>query len=122
MFCEGPYAHLNVLNYHEMEAIVVNEGIDWIIHFSALLSAVAEANVPLAMAVNMKGFENVLEMARIHNLRLFCPSTIGAFGPTSPRHETPDITIQRPRTIYGVTKVYTELLGEVQSPTNCQLQ
>lgn len=49
---------------------------------------------------------------RHHALRLFVPSTIGAFGPTSPRIGTPDITIQRPRTIYGVSKVHAELMGE----------
>jgi threonine 3-dehydrogenase len=109
---EGPYTYVNVLNYDEMEAIVVNERIDWIVNFSALLSAVAEENVSHAMAVNMKGFENCINLAKVHNLKVFCPSTIGAFGPTSPKMNTPDLTIQRPRTIYGVTKVYVELLGE----------
>ena len=63
--------------------------------------------------VNATGFQNVVEVCSRHGLALFCPSTIGAFGPTSPRNPTPDLTIQRPRTIYGVTKVYMELLGEV---------
>uniref|UniRef100_A0A8C5IT13 L-threonine 3-dehydrogenase, mitochondrial n=1 Tax=Junco hyemalis TaxID=40217 RepID=A0A8C5IT13_JUNHY len=58
------------------------------------------------------GLHNVLDIAAEHNLRLFVPSTIGAFGPTSPRDPTPDLCIQRPRTIYGVSKVHAELMGE----------
>ena len=50
--------------------------------------------------------------ARTHNLKIFCPSTIGGFGPTTPRENTPDLTIMRPTTIYGITKVHMELLGE----------
>lgn len=52
-----------------------------------------------------------LELARQYKLKVFIPSTIGAFGPESPRNPTPDFTIQRPKTIYGVSKVYAELLG-----------
>lgn len=55
----------------------------------------------------------MIDVCKDHNLRLFCPSTIGAFGPTTPRNPCPDLTIQRPRTIYGVSKVHVELLGEV---------
>ncbi len=98
-----------------LHSIVVNQKIDWLVHFSALLSAVGENNVPLALEVNIQGFQNIIEVCRVHNLRLFCPSTIGAFGPTTPRNPCPDITIQRPRTIYGVSKVHVELLGEVRA-------
>jgi threonine 3-dehydrogenase len=100
------------LDYKNLQEIIVEERIDWLIHFSALLSAVGEANVPLAMRVNIEGFHNVLQLAKQYNLKLFVPSTIGAFGPTSPRNPTPDLTIQRPRTIYGVSKVHAELMGE----------
>lgn len=62
----------------------------------------------------LPGLHNVLDIAAEHNLRLFVPSTIGAFGPTSPRDPTPDLCIQRPRTIYGVSKVHAELMGEVR--------
>lgn len=54
-----------------------------------------------------------MDVAAEHSLRLFVPSTIGAFGPTSPRNPTPDLCVQRPRTIYGVSKVHAELMGEV---------
>ena len=69
----------------------------------------------MALSVNVSGMQNILELARQYNLKVFIPSTIGAFGPESPRNPTPDMTIQRPKTIYGVSKVYAELLGEYYS-------
>ncbi|ODM90522.1 L-threonine 3-dehydrogenase, mitochondrial [Orchesella cincta] len=109
---KGPYIFADVLDYKCLQKIIVTHRIDWIVHFSALLSAVAEANVALAMRVNIEGTHNVMELANQYGLRVFIPSTIGAFGPESPRNPTPNITIQRPKTIYGVSKVHTELLGE----------
>ena len=58
------------------------------------------------------GLHNVMELAKQYHLKIFVPSTIGAFGPESPRNPTPNICIQRPKTIYGVSKVHAELLGE----------
>ena len=75
--------------------------------------------VTTLLQVNATGFQNIVDVCSRHGLALFCPSTIGAFGPTSPRNPTPDLTIQRPRTIYGVTKVYMELLGEVNYVFMC---
>lgn len=109
---QGPYVYADVLDAKHLHSIVVNHKIDWLVHFSALLSAVGEFNVPLALEVNVRGFQNIIEVCKVHNLRLFCPSTIGAFGPTTPRNPCPDVTVQRPRTIYGVSKVHVELLGE----------
>ncbi|CAF0930666.1 unnamed protein product [Brachionus calyciflorus] len=106
------YLYADVLDLKNLQQIIVNHKIDWIVHFSALLSAVGEKNVPLALSVNVTGMQNILELAKQFNLKVFIPSTIGAFGPESPRNPTPDLTIQRPKTIYGVTKVYAELLGE----------
>ena len=68
--------------------------------------------------MNIQGFQNIAELCRSHDLRLFCPSTIGAFGLSSPK-VAPDLTIQRPRTIYGVSKVHMELLGEVRYTRLC---
>ncbi|XP_076168277.1 L-threonine dehydrogenase [Ptiloglossa arizonensis] len=108
----GPFIFADILDFKGLQKIVVDYGIDWLIHFSALLSAVGEQNVPLAVRVNIEGMHNVIELAKQYKLRIFIPSTIGAFGPDSPRNPTPNITIQRPRTIYGVSKVHAELLGE----------
>ena len=113
--------YADVLDVKSLQSIIVNNKIDWIVHFSALLSAIAEQNVSLALKLNIDGMQNILELSRQYNLKVFIPSTIGAFGPESPRNPTPDLTIQRPKTIYGVSKVYAELLGELKITviTNC---
>lgn len=108
----GPYIFADILDFKGLQKIVVDHQVDWLIHFSALLSAIGEQNVPLAVRVNIEGMHNVIELAKQYKLRIFVPSTIGAFGPDSPRNPTPNVTIQRPRTIYGVSKVHAEILGE----------
>ena len=100
------------MDSNHLKQLVVNNRIDWVVHFSALLSAIGEQNVPLAISININGMQNILEIAKQCKLKVFIPSTIGAFGPESPRNPTPDLCIQRPKTIYGVSKVYAELLGE----------
>ncbi|XP_048046357.1 L-threonine 3-dehydrogenase, mitochondrial-like [Megalobrama amblycephala] len=112
VYQSGPFIYSDILDYKNLREIVVNNRITWLIHYSALLSAVGEANVSLARDVNITGLHNVLDIAVEHGLRLFIPSTIGAFGSSSPRNPTPDLCIQRPRTIYGVSKVHAELMGE----------
>ncbi|PSN56252.1 L-threonine 3-dehydrogenase [Blattella germanica] len=107
VFADGPYIFADILDFKGLQEIVVAHRIDWLIHFSALLSAIGEQNVPLAIRVNIEG-----DLAKQYKLKLFIPSTIGAFGPESPRNPTPNVTIQRPKTIYGVSKVHAELLGE----------
>ncbi|WKY10400.1 hypothetical protein Q1695_002617 [Nippostrongylus brasiliensis] len=106
------YSYLDIMSQQCIERLVVNEHIDTIVHFSALLSAIGEQNVNLALQINCRGVENILEVAKKHHLKVFIPSTIGAFGPTTPRDDVPDLTIQMPTTIYGVSKVYAERLGE----------
>uniref|UniRef100_A0A0P4WFM4 NAD-dependent epimerase/dehydratase domain-containing protein n=1 Tax=Scylla olivacea TaxID=85551 RepID=A0A0P4WFM4_SCYOL len=101
----GPYVFADILDFKCLQEIVVTYRIDWLVHFSALLSAIGEQNVPLAIRVNIEGLHNVMELSKQYNLRVFVPSTIGAFGPDSPRNPTPNLTIQRPRSIYGVSKV-----------------
>jgi len=90
----GPFIYADILDFKNLQEIVVNHRIDWLVHFSALLSSVGEYNVPLAMKVNIEGLHNVMELARQYRLRLFVPSTIGAFGPDSPRNiPTPGIEL-----------------------------
>jgi threonine 3-dehydrogenase len=109
---KGPFQFADILDFKGLQRLIVNHDINWLIHFSALLSAVGEQNTALALRVNIEGFHNIIELAKQYHLRLFVPSTIGAFGPTSPRNPAPDFTVQRPTTIYGVSKVHVELMGE----------
>jgi len=81
-------------------------------HLVAMLSAVGEQKPQAAWALNMGGFYNVLETARQCQCAVFFPSSIGAFGPSTPRDRTPQDTVQRPTTLYGVSKVAGELLGD----------
>ncbi|CAB4065707.1 TDH [Lepeophtheirus salmonis] len=112
IYLPGPFQFANILDFKNLQEIVVTQRIDWLVHFSALLSAVGENNVPLAIRINIEGLHNVMELSKQYNIKLFVPSTIGAFGPESPRNPTPNLCIQRPKTIYGVAKVHAELLGE----------
>ncbi len=106
----APYGHLDCTEAHQLHEAVRRYDVGTIYHLAALLSASAEAAPQLAWSVNMSGLYNVLEVAREYGCQVFFPSSIGAFGPTTPRDATPQVTIQRPTTIYGVTKVAGELL------------
>jgi nucleoside-diphosphate-sugar epimerase len=106
----GPFETVNCVDIKQVEAVVKKYKVDTIIHLAAILSAVAEAKPNLAWDVNINGLYNVLEVAREHKCAVFTPSSIGAFGPTTPLDDTPQDTIQRPNTMYGVTKVAGELL------------
>ncbi|XP_067439098.1 L-threonine 3-dehydrogenase, mitochondrial-like isoform X2 [Thunnus thynnus] len=112
VYHNGPFIFSDILDYKNLREIVVNNNINWLVHYSAVLSAVGENNVSLAKEVNITGLHNILDIATEHGLRVFVPSTIGAFGPSSPRDPTPELCVQRPRTIYGVSKVHAELMGE----------
>ncbi|XP_034407739.1 L-threonine 3-dehydrogenase, mitochondrial-like isoform X2 [Cyclopterus lumpus] len=112
VYHNGPFIFSDILDYKNLREIVVNNNISWLVHYSAVLSAVGESNVALAKEVNITGLHNILDIATEHGLRVFVPSTIGAFGPSSPRDPTPELCVQRPRTIYGVSKVHAELMGE----------
>ncbi|XP_074642344.1 L-threonine 3-dehydrogenase, mitochondrial-like [Tubulanus polymorphus] len=108
----GPYLHIDVLDYDRLKDVIESSRISWLIHLSTMASAGGEKNAQQAMKVNIDGVRNVLQLGNQFKLKVFVPSSIGAFGPSSPRNPTPDITIQRPRTIYGISKVYAELMGE----------
>jgi nucleoside-diphosphate-sugar epimerase len=92
--CEGPFEYIDVTRRESIEEVVSRYNIDTIYHMAAILSAVGEARPHLAWDVNMNGLYNVLEVAREHNLtRVFCPSSIAAFGPETPRDNTPQETV-----------------------------
>lgn len=106
----GPFEVLNINDGENLSSIVKKYKIDTIVNLAAILSAVGE-NDPLACwDVNMNGLVNVLEVGKEENCQIFTPSSIAAFGPNTPADNTPQDTIQRPNTIYGVTKVAGELL------------
>lgn len=106
----GIFELLDVTNYDDFLKMAKKYEVDTIIHLAALLSAVAEDKPQLAWDLNMGGLINALEVARELNCKFFTPSSIGAFGPNTPHKDTPQDTIQRPQTMYGVTKVSGELL------------
>ena len=103
-------AVLDVTDVTQVAELVKKHNIKTIYHLAALLSAVAEAKPQTAWNVNMNGLYNVLEVAREFSCAVFTPSSIGAFGLSTPHNRTPQDTIQRPNTMYGVTKVAGELL------------
>jgi len=106
----GPFELLDVTDHKAMLYLAKKYEIDTLIHLAALLSATAEAKPLLAWNINMGGLVNALEVAREMKCKFFTPSSIGAFGPSTPKDNTPQDTIQRPTTMYGVNKVAGELL------------
>jgi nucleoside-diphosphate-sugar epimerase len=107
---DGPFDFLDCTNQRQVQEVVQRHQIQTIYHLVALLSAVGEGKPQVAWDVNMGSLYRVLEVARVNACAVFVPSSIGAFGPGTPRDHTPQDTIQRPTTIYGVTKVAGELL------------
>lgn len=108
----GPFELLDVTDMKKMVEIAKKYKVDTIMHLAALLSATAEAKPVFAWNLNMGGLMNALETARELKAQFFTPSSIGAFGPTTPKDNTPQDTIMRPTTMYGVNKVAGELLSD----------
>ena len=108
---QGPFEVLNALDATAMASAVARHKCDAIFNLVALLSAVGEKNPQMAWGINMGALNNSLEVARQHHCALFTPSSIGAFGPTSPKDKTPQDTVMQPTTIYGVCKVTGEMLS-----------
>ncbi|WP_339226436.1 NAD-dependent epimerase/dehydratase family protein [Oceanobacillus sp. FSL K6-2867] len=107
---QGPFEIMDVTDIEQVVNAVKKHGVDTIMHLAALLSAKAEAFPKVAWNINMGGLLNTLEVAKEFKLQFFTPSSIGAFGPTTPRDNTPQDTLQRPTSMYGVNKVAGELL------------
>jgi len=106
----GPFALADVTIGDSLDAAVARHRADTIFHLAAILSAVGEQRPQKTYEVNIGGLFNVLEVARARECAVFTPSSIAAFGPGTPADPTPQDTIQRPNTMYGVTKVAGELL------------
>lgn len=109
---QGPFEVLDALDMAAMASVVSRHRIDTIFNLVALLSAVGEKNPQLAWKVNIGALTNSLEVARDRKCAVFTPSSIGAFGPTSPKDKTPQDTVMRPTTMYGVCKVTGELMSD----------
>ena len=111
LFQSGPFEYVDTTDKDNIEKIVTKYDIDTIYHLAAVLSATGEQNPQLAWNVNMNSLYNILEVARKHEIaRVFWPSSIAVFGPSTPRINTPQKTILTPETMYGITKVVGELL------------
>ena len=108
----GPFENIDIRDTDKIVEIVKKYSIDTIYNLVALLSAVGEQKPKFAWDINVGGLVNVLEIAKAHDCAVFTPSSIGAFGVSTPHDNTPQDTIMRPSTIYGVSKVSGELLSD----------
>ncbi len=108
----GPSAIVDITNPGQIADAVDKYKVDTIYNLAALLSAVAEVKPQLAWKIGLGGLFNTLEVAREKGCAVFTPSSIGSFGNSTPHTKTPQDTIQRPETMYGVTKVSGELLSD----------
>lgn len=109
----GPFEQVNVLDAKALAEIIDKYQVDTIVHLAALLSAVGEKKPMMAWEVNITGLINIFEIARENKLnQVMVPSSIAVFGPTTPRENTPQETILKPTTMYGITKVTGELLAD----------
>ena len=109
----GPFEYLDITQKETVEKVVKQYDIDTIYNMAAILSATGEERPLLCWNVNINGMYNILELAKEYNMtRVFVPSSIAVFGPQTPRIKTPQETILKPKTMYGVTKVAGELLGD----------
>jgi len=109
----GPFEFIDIISADTVERVVDEYDIDTIYNMAAILSAVGEEKPLLCWNVNINGLYNILEIAREREMtRIFVPSSIAVFGPETPKENTPQDTILKPTTMYGVTKVSGELLGD----------
>jgi nucleoside-diphosphate-sugar epimerase len=112
LLATGACEHLDVTKREALEAVIGRYQIGAIYHMAAILSAAGEERPRMAWSVNVGGLQTVLEVAREHRLqRIFLPSSIAVFGPETPKEATPQETVLRPTTMYGITKVTGEMLG-----------
>ena len=109
----GPFEFIDITQKETVEKVIKDYDIDTIYNMAAILSAVGEERPIVCWNVNINGMYNILEIAHEYEMtRVFVPSSIAAFGPETPRVNTPQETVLKPKTMYGVTKVAGELLGD----------
>lgn len=106
----GPFIRMDAMDSRQVYQVIQKEKVDQVYFLAAILSAVCEKNPEMAWDINMGTLNSVLRVAHELKFKMFVPSSIGAFGRTTPKDGTPQLTIQRPNSIYGVTKVAAELL------------
>lgn len=109
---DGPTATVNLLDHDALNAVIKHFNIDTVFNLAAILSAVGESKPMAAWNLGVNGVIGLLELARDRKLSVFTPSSIGVFGPETPHDLTPQDTVCRPRTMYGITKVAGELLSD----------
>lgn len=109
----GPFEFIDIAKKETVEKVVKDYDIDTIYNMAAILSAVGEKNPQLCWNVNINGLYNIFDIALEHKMtRVFVPSSIAVFGPETPKENTPQETVLKPTTMYGVSKVAGELLGD----------
>lgn len=109
LIANGPYIQLDILNREEVRNYIIENKIDQVYLLAALLSATAEKNPDFAWRLNMEGLFTILDLAKEGYLkRIFWPSSIAVFGPTTPQDKTPQQTIMEPSTVYGISKLAGE--------------
>jgi nucleoside-diphosphate-sugar epimerase len=109
----GPFHTVDVMDIEALDRVIRQHGIDTVFHLAALLSATGEQKPQLCWRVNMDGTFNILELGVRHEMaRIIVPSSIAVWGKGVPLENTPQETVLKPATMYGVTKVCGELLGD----------
>lgn len=113
---DGPYVKMDVMDREAVRSFIINEKVDQVYLLAALLSATAEKNPAFAWGLNMEGLFTILDLAKEGYLsKVFWPSSIAVFGPTTPRKNTPQHTIMEPTTVYGISKLAGERWCEYYS-------
>jgi nucleoside-diphosphate-sugar epimerase len=112
LIASGPVETVDVTNKEQLCSVIGRHQIDTVYNLAAILSVVGETRPLEAWHIGINGLLNVLEVAREYRCAVFTPSSIGAFGASTPLDNTPQDTIQRPQTMYGITKVAGELLSD----------
>jgi nucleoside-diphosphate-sugar epimerase len=104
----GPFEQLDVLDFVKTREIITKNKVKQVYLLAALLSATAEQKIKSAWRLNMESVLGLLDIAKEEKLKLFWPSSIAVFGPTTPQTDTPQITVTEPTTVYGISKLAGE--------------